>query len=157
MSSPADIHYESLPLNVTYDQLIGMSQFDEYIYNIRKQVKLPDLGLTVDYYTKISREQVRASFVKRFIQSSTEKYKLEEFINDYKVGDIVTLNYIGRDQYYIYGSIINIDIDKGEIKIKNDNPLFIPRTHRFDYYTMHFINSGTFDINNINKSLIKKD
>ena len=157
MNSPADIHYDSLPLNVTYDQLICMSQFDEYIYNIRKQVKLPDFGLTVDYYTKIPREQVHASFVERFIQSSTEKYKLEEFIKDYKVGDIVTLNYIGHDQYYIYGSIINIDLDKGEIKIKNNNPLFIPRTHQFDYYTMHFINYGTFDINQINKSLIKKD
>jgi len=154
----ADNYYDSLPENITFDQLISRSQFDEYIYNIRKQVQIPHLGLTIEYFTKIPKDYVRASYVERFIKTSEEKYKLEEFINDFKIGDIVTLNYINNNgnEYNIHGTITNIDISIGEIEIKNNNPLFISRTHKFDYYTMYFINSGTFYINNIIKSLFKK-
>jgi hypothetical protein len=159
MSSPADIHYDSLPVNVTYSDLISMSRLDEYIYNIRKSITMPDLGLTFNYYTKIPREYVHASFVEIFIQKCEEYYNSEEFINDFKVDDIVTLNYINNNgnKYYIKGIITKIDTTKGEIEIKNNNKLFIHRDHRFDYYTMYFINSGVFLINNINKSLIKKE
>jgi len=160
MNSSADIHYDSLPLNITYEQLISLSQFDEYIYKIKKQVTVSELGLTFDYYTKIPKEQVHASFVEQFIQKSDEKYITTNFINEFKEGDVVTLNYINNDnknKYYIHGIITNIDINIGKIEIKNNNPLFIPRTHRFDYYTMYIINYGTFHINNIIKSLIKKD
>jgi hypothetical protein len=158
MSSPVDNHYDSLPLNVTYNQLICISRFDEYIYKIKKQVTVSELGLTFEYFSKIPREQVHASFVERLIQSSTENYNIDDFINDFKVGDIVTLNYkFNNIEYYIHGTIININDNDKIIEIKNNNPLFIPRTHIFDYYTMYFINSGIFPINNINKSLIKKD
>jgi hypothetical protein len=159
MNSSSDIHYDSLPLNITYDQLISLSQFDEYIYKIKKQITVSELGLTFDYYTKIPREQVHASFVEPFIQKSEQKYIINDFIIDFKEGDVVTLNYINENgnKYYIHGIITNIDISNSEIEIKNNNPLFIPRTHRFDYYTMYFINYGKFHINQINKSLIKKD
>jgi hypothetical protein len=158
MSSPVDNYYDSLPLNVTYNQLICISRFDEYIYKIKKQVTVSELGLTFEYFSKIPREQVHASFVERLIQSSTENYNIDDFINDFKVGDIVTLNYkFNNIEYYIHGTIININDNDKIIEIKNNNPLFIPRTHIFDYYTMYFINSGIFPINNINKSLIKKD
>jgi hypothetical protein len=161
MNSLADIHYDSLPLNVTYIELISMSQFYEYIYNIKKQVTVSHLGLTFDYYTKIPRDHVRASFVKRLIRTSDIKYITNDFINDFKIGDIVTLNFKNEgedeDEYYIKGTIINIDTTNGIVEIVNDNPLFIPRTHRMSYYTMYFINSGKFKINEINTSLIEKD
>jgi len=159
MSSPADIHYDSLPVNVTLNDLISMSLFDEYIYKTpKREITLPELGLTINYYSKISRKYVIASFVERLRQTSDENYNINDFMNDFKVGDNVTLNYkVKNDEYYIHGTITFIDAPNGTVKIHNNNALFIPRTHHFDYYTMYFINSCLVNIHEINKSLIKKD
>jgi hypothetical protein len=77
-------------------------EFDEYIYKIKKQVTVSELELTFDYYTKIPKEQVHASFVEQFIQKSDEKYITTNFINEFKEGDVVTLNYINENgnKYY---------------------------------------------------------
>lgn len=162
MSSPADIHYDSLPQNITYDQLISMSRFDEYLYDTRNEKKhfIAELGLTIRYIPKVSREIANASFVERFKRSNDDKYyDISSFNEQFKLNDEVTLNYIDseNDEYYIRGNISDIDTITGNITIDNNNPLFFPRHYKFDYYSMMFIKHGFFEINRIKISMIKKE
>jgi hypothetical protein len=166
MSSVADKYYDALPNNILISDLISRSRFDEYLYD-KKNIKthfIPELGLTIQYMSKVSREIANASFVERFkINNDNDYYNLSTFNEKFKIGDEVTLNYIDsrNDEYYIRGNITEIDPSSENIIIHNNNPLFFPRHYEFNngnnYYSMIFLKHGFFEINRIKMSMIKKE
>lgn len=166
MSSEANKYYDSLPDNILIDDLISRSRFDEYLYDMKniKTHLIPELGLTIKYISKVSREIANASFVERFkINNDNNYYDLSTFNEKFKIGDEVTLNYIDHrnDEYYIRGNITEIDPINQNIIIHNKNPLFLPRHYDFNsgnsYYSMMFLKHGFFEINKIKVSMIKKE
>lgn len=162
MSSPSDIYYDSLPQNITPDQLISMSRFAEYLYD-KKNIKthnIIDLGITVKYISKVSREIANACFVEKFKITNDDKYyDLTTFNEQFKIGDDVTLNYVDLkyNEYYIRGNISEINAINGTITIDNNNPLFFERYYLFDHYSMRFHKHGVFEIKRVKMSMIKKE
>jgi len=167
MSSAADKYYDSLPNNILISDLISRPRFDEYLYD-KKNIKthfIPELGLTIQYMSKVSREIANASFVERFkINNDNDYYDSITFNNEFKVGDEVTLNYTDsrtKNEYYIRGNITEIDSSNDNIIIHNNNLLFFPRHYEFnngnDYYSMIFLKRGFFEIKRIKMSMIKKE